>query len=267
MGVAAAAETPITTEGGEEGEDMSEAISTGAELPQVRASTEKARGTLFVAMGVVLLAILLAGFAPTFFLRAFFNVPAMRPFLYLHGTLMSAWFVVFLVQASLARTGSVAVHRKLGVAGAVVGVGALATAIIATWNALANGNIGTRIFWGNTGAFLAFAAFLALALYYRKRPYVHRRMMLFASISFIGPALGRMAGWPIASGIDLALFNNTGILLLVLGVLGHELIVDRRVHLLTAGSVVALFTVRILFTVVIPASAAGISFASSLVPG
>ena len=148
----------------------------------------------------------------------------------------------------------------------IIGVSALATAVIATFNSFASGSISSGIFWGNTGAYLAFSVFLFLAVCYRKQPYVHRRMMLYGSISWIGPAFGRMSTWPIADGLNLSVFNTTAISLLVVAVVVHELVVDRRVHLLTVLAILGLYTMRILFTRIIPASDTGMTIAGFIAP-
>ena len=92
------------------------------------------------------------------------------------------------------------------------------------------------IFWGNIGGVLAFTTLLSLGIAFRSNAYVHRRMMLFASISFVSPAVGRVAGWLAETGISLAMFNNSVILSLILAVLLYELVADRRVHLITRSS-------------------------------
>jgi hypothetical protein len=187
--------------------------------------------------------------------------------------------VLFLVQASLAHAGRIRRHRELGVIAATVGVGALLTAAFATWNSLVNPNPAqdftdplrlarrASIIWGNLGNITIFGAFLALGVYHRRRADIHRRLMLFASISIVSPALGRIAGWPIAEGIGLVAFNNLGVLLLVLAVVGHELLVDRRVHPLTVVCALALFAVRIVFGILIPATPAALDFVRPVGPG
>ena len=75
----------------------------------------------FLAMSIVLLVIVLTGFAPTLYLRAFFDVPPIPAWVYLHGAILTGWFVLLCLQSSLAVTGRIGTHRRLGVAGAVLG--------------------------------------------------------------------------------------------------------------------------------------------------
>jgi hypothetical protein len=59
-------------------------------------------------MFVVLLLIVFIGFAPTFYLRAFFDVTPIRPLLYVHGALFSGWFVVLIGQDAQTTSASAA---------------------------------------------------------------------------------------------------------------------------------------------------------------
>jgi hypothetical protein len=52
-------------------------------------------------MAALLLATVLVGFAPSFFLRAYFGTPPLPMYLQLHGVVLTAWFLLFFVQTSL----------------------------------------------------------------------------------------------------------------------------------------------------------------------
>jgi hypothetical protein len=63
-----------------------------------------------------LLAGLLVGFAKTFFLRSQFNVPPMPSYLYVHGLVLTTWFVLVLAQTCLVAAHRTDLHRRLGLA-------------------------------------------------------------------------------------------------------------------------------------------------------
>src|ERR1700732_2994486 len=68
-----------------------------------------------------------------------------------------------------------------------------------------------------------FAIPFALAIYWRRRPEYHRRLMLIASCGLTDAAFGRFPTLPLA-------FSPAGVdALILLGIL-RDLIVDRRVH-------------------------------------
>ena len=74
---------------------------------------------------------------------------------------------------------------------------------------------------------VSFAIPFALALYLRKKPEVHRRLMLVASCALTAAAFSRM---PILLWVPNRVFVSVGVeLLIFLGVV-RDLIVSRRVH-------------------------------------
>ena len=67
--------------------------------------------SFFFVSASALLLTLLIGFAPTLYLRAFFDAPPIPGYLYVHGGVLTAWFVWLLVQTTMVRLGRIAVHR------------------------------------------------------------------------------------------------------------------------------------------------------------
>jgi hypothetical protein len=58
---------------------------------------------------------------------------------------------------------------------------------------------------------------------------MHKRLMLLASISIVGPALARISRWPGLGG-EQGLFIPLAFLLLLLAVVLHDVIATKRVH-------------------------------------
>jgi hypothetical protein len=174
------------------------------EITARRASLGSER-RFFVAITAVIIAAILAGFAPSWFLRPWLYRPEMLPFtplVWLHGLLFTGWALLFMTQVGLVSAGRLDVHRRLG----IVGVGfAVAMAVVGTFAAL----YGVARASGPPGipplSFLAvpllsvpiFAGLILTGLHFRRRPDAHKRLMLLAMIGFLPPALGRM---PIFSG-------------------------------------------------------------------
>ena len=78
-----------------------------------------------IAAAVALLAVLV-GFAPSFYLKFVFQrPPALTVLLVVHGVVMTAWFALFVVQAQLAASRNLRLHRRLGTGGV-----ALAAAVL-----------------------------------------------------------------------------------------------------------------------------------------
>jgi hypothetical protein len=74
----------------------------------------------YSAMALALLAVVLAGFTPTFFGRAWFAAGApLRPGVVMHGVIGSAWVLLFALQAALVAGHRVEWHQRLGLLGAL----------------------------------------------------------------------------------------------------------------------------------------------------
>src|SRR5512141_447358 len=96
----------------------------------------RTRNRFFLAMAGTLLLLVLVGFSPSLYLRVFFPVPPIPTYLHLHGAVLTSWFAWLCLQASLIQVGKPAVHRQLGVIGAVIGVAVIGAALLATLNAV-----------------------------------------------------------------------------------------------------------------------------------
>jgi hypothetical protein len=64
-----------------------------------------------------MLASVLLGFGPTYYLAGVFHAPLPSRIIHIHGAVFSCWILLLLVQNSLAWAGRVDIHRKLGLAG------------------------------------------------------------------------------------------------------------------------------------------------------
>jgi hypothetical protein len=209
------------------------------------------RGGFFLVTSMVLFAIVLAGFARTLFLRALFDVPEIPPYLYVHGAVLTGWYAWLIVQTSCVAARRVDLHRRFGIVGvglgvAVVIVGALTMLRFGPRLAERGVSVEARleflseIVWANIQMLVCFSAFLLAAVVYRRRPHIHKRLMLLASVSTIPPAASRIFDWPIWRLGDNALFPVLCTLALFVGALGlHDLRSLRSVHQVTlVGGVV-----------------------------
>ena len=107
---------------------------------------------------------------------------------------------------------------------------------------------------------LAFVIYLITALLNRRRPVLHKRLMLFASISLILPALARVANWPAFGWIEEIPFTTATWLFLLIPLVLHDLIADKRLHKTTV-----LGGVYFILTVFLPLVISGAEFAQDLV--
>lgn len=163
-----------------------------------------------VAMAIVATATAFAGFAPSYFLRTFLHIarfPTGRPIpeswpvlIHLHALVFSSWFLLLIIQTTLSATGHLSIHRQLGIVGAF-----LAASMVVFGFALAvhgardgfnpGGPFGTPIEFMAVGMMdiVVFAGFIAAGLCFRRRPEVHKRLMILGTFGgLMWPAITRM---------------------------------------------------------------------------
>ena len=141
----------------------------------------------YMVMGVVAILVAAAGFGRSFY-GVMTGTKTLTLLVHLHAAVFSAWLVLYLVQAGLVATGRTAVHRRLGIVGvalavAVVGIG-YPTAITAARHGYDLDNTGDplRYLVFTLGDLVSFTILVPVALWYRKRPEVHKRLMLLITV-------------------------------------------------------------------------------------
>lgn len=149
--------------------------------------------------------------------------------LYLHAAVFGGWLVVLVTQALLIWTRNPRLHRKLGwfglgIAVLMVGVGFATTVIMGHAHLLREGPAAAMFMYRPFEDITFFAAAFGLAVYWRKRPDIHRRLMLLAAIALTPPAISRIPGLPTLSTV----YAGTD-LLLVIAII-HDLVTTRRIH-------------------------------------
>jgi hypothetical protein len=169
----------------------------------------------FAAAAVAMLAIMAAGFHP-YYLRGEGMAgraiaPELATLVLVHGAAMTAWLTLFLVQSLLVPARKLRLHMKLGWAGVAIALVASGSGFMVAVESVRP--VPAIPFWGMTyRQFMLvmlievalFTAFVLAGVLLRKRPKVHKAMMLLASLSILAGATVRMpvffpvfgeAGW------------------------------------------------------------------------
>jgi hypothetical protein len=188
----------------------------------------------YTGMAAAFILIVFAGFAPTYYLRPYFQARPLGPLLHLHGVIFSAWIILLLVQTTLVATKRTSVHRRLGIAGGVIAismvvVGSLTALVRARNFEVPPGTSSPLVFLTiPLGDMLVFAILVGAAFYFRRQVDVHKRLMLLATIAILPAAVGRLQFAFIQQWGPLAFFGLPDLLILVC--LAYDLISRGRPH-------------------------------------
>jgi hypothetical protein len=171
----------------------------------------------YLGAGLVSLGLVFWGFAPTYYLKLIFAAPALATRLHIHGAVMSSWLVLFLVQAILVSARRTQWHRRLGTIGVFVAIGVVLVGSTTTINAAAR-EVGRHSVEADARVMVLclelvqmalFAGLVAAAIWMRRRPDYHKRLMLLATACMMPSAFSR-----IPLNLTFMVSGNASILLL-----------------------------------------------------
>jgi hypothetical protein len=192
--------------------------------------------TFYIVMAAVVVATVFAGFARTYFLRPYFNTEPLMPLLHLHGVVFTSWIALYLAQTILVAAKRTDIHRRLGIVGAVIAVlmiliGTLTAIIRAQQGAAPPGGPPPLVFLVIPLAdMLVFASLVGAGFYFRRRPDVHKRLMLLATISILPAAIARLPS--VLQAGPVAFFGLAD--LFIVACLIYDFISRGRIHRATA---------------------------------
>jgi hypothetical protein len=204
---------------------------TSAQAP-VLTTGKRSERFFYFGLSVMIAATVFAGFAPTYFLKSYFGSPPLIPLLHLHGLVFTSWIVLLLTQTTLVAANRTDIHRRLGIAGGVIAVTIVVvgttTAIIRARQGAAPGGTLPLVFLAiPLFDMLVFSSLVSAGFYYRRRPDVHKRLMVLATISILSAAIARLPFGILKAGPPA--FFALADLFIVACVL-YDLISRRRLH-------------------------------------
>jgi hypothetical protein len=213
-------------------------------------------------MAVAFLLTAVVGFGPTYFFKPVHPSPPLSPLLHMHGMVFTAWLVLLIVQSGLVRADRTDLHMRLGMFGAVLAalvvfLGLAAGIDAARRGATADGMTPLAFMIFPLGQIVLFGGFVAAGLWNRRKPEIHRRLILLGTISMLTPAISRM----VDKRSVLAMFLTLGFVVVAMI---HDWLSRRRVHpVYIVGGVILLVSGPL--RAVVGNSAAWQSFARMLV--
>ena len=214
------------------------------------------RHWFFVGMATILVAIVAVGFAPSFYLRTYFetgqpgaNYQTLPVYLIVHGVVLTLWYLLFLGQTVLVASRRTHLHRSLGVVGAVLAVAVFLASmlvVVRSVDRFSSGGVPSArppfVVIGDIGILILFALFVAGGIRFRRRPDVHKRLMLLASITIVAPAISRLPGAASLVPTSVVLVQ----LSLFAALVAYDIVSSRRVHLATVWGVILYVVVAVI---------------------
>jgi hypothetical protein len=159
-------------------------------------------------------------------------VPAI---IHVHAAVFASWLVLFVAQTMLVMRGRIRLHQQVGSWGIALAALMLVVGVMAAVSAARLGHRGIPgvefpdaegFLLLNLAATAVFTVLVAAAWVYRRKPQIHKRLMLMATVgALIGPGASRLPGvaghTPAIGGIMMAFLLAGPI---------HDLITRRRIH-------------------------------------
>ena len=198
----------------------------------------------YFCMSLLIPVVVIYGFSHTVDRDLIHATPSRPWILWVHGAVFSGWLVFFIFQSTLVRTHNVKLHRLTGWFGAGL---AVLISVLGIWTAIIMDRFrtvrldqpGVNTFFSiQTVDIASFTIFFWLAIYWRKKPEFHRRLVLIATCALTAAGFGRFPMIPhpwFYAGVDA---------LILLGV-ARDLIVNRRIHVVYRYALPALIVCQI----------------------
>jgi hypothetical protein len=191
---------------------------------------------VFRAAAIGALLVVVVGFARTYFLRPWLQLPPLAMFVHVHAAIMFAWIVVLVTQVILIARKQLAWHRRLGWTGLTLAVLVLVMGTSATWRAAVREVSGHTEDASNQLTVLGlemtqmalFAAFASLGFLLRRRAAYHKRMMIMATAVMLFNPIVR-----VLVALDVGAIINTTVIIvdaLILAVVATDAARHRHLH-------------------------------------
>lgn len=210
----------------------------------------------FTSMALATALAVFVGFSPSYFLRGAALGP-LTALYQVHGLVFTAWMLLLVVQTSLVAGRRTDIHRRLGIAGAVLAAAVFLVGMMVTVETLRrNGGppgLDPRTFFSiPLGDMIVFAVLVTAAIVYRQHAETHKRLILLATISLVTAAVARFFVTIGAPG-PLGLFLGTDLFVLALVV--YDFASRGRLHAATlwGGALVVVFKPLLLAVAFTPA--------------
>lgn len=255
--------------------------ATAVIAPVVTARARRVDRWFYISMALLMILFSVVAFGPSIIDPSTRNVPLpLTPLVLAHAIVSAAWLVLFLAQATLVATGRVALHRRVGVFGAML---TAVFIVVGYFTLIAEARRGfdlsgdlvrpapsaggpnpdlVALLWN----FLTFGILAGVGLWYRHRPAVHKRFMLLAMLGGLSNTpLGHVVGhWPALQPWAGIIFPVSTAAFLSMSAI-YDRVSHGRIHAVSLWGAILAFASAVLFFSLIQPSAAWREFAIWLI--
>jgi hypothetical protein len=193
----------------------------------------------FVTMTALAFAIVFVGFAPTFYLKEFFDTPPLKPLVHVHGIAFTLWPLLIVTQVLLIRRGNYALHRTLGTVGMIIVAVMVITGYMVIFGKPRPTEAARAFIFTPMLDLLIFPALVIAGIRFRRDAARHKRLMYLATFFTVGAGMRRvlellnidtrmdLGWWPFSFGFT-AMF-----VLLLVPLLVYDAATLKRIHPVT----------------------------------
>jgi len=208
----------------------------------------------FVALAWFYAVVAVVGFAPNLH-EHFSGAYEIHPVAWIHGAIMTTWLALLITQTTLAASGSVRQHRKLGLLSLALAPLVGLSMIIASRRQLLAEVLPVEHFqydllFLEVVELVLFVVFFTWAFLARRRPDSHKRYMIFATAILLQAAVDRM--WWFLPGASLSHHwgQDVYVYALLLPLFAFDFVSLGRIHRATLTGTAMLITGHVLANVV-----------------
>jgi len=194
----------------------------------------------FPLMALTALAVVAAGFAPTYYLGFWFGAPPLQAIVHVHAMAFTAWLLLLLSQTLLIRLRKVRWHRAMGKLAAGVVVVMVITGYMVIVGKPRPTPFTRAFIFTPMLSLLLFPVLFGLAIRFRRDPATHKRLMLLATIAIANAGVSRLLRMVGLEAVRYFQGYAVTYLLLLLPLIAFDLIRLRKLHPATVWGMVIL---------------------------
>ncbi len=210
----------------------------------------------YIGIGLLIALMAVVGFWPTYFGPLLIGTLQTVPVIHFHATVYSGWLLLFIAQVVFASTGHLALHRKLGKVGIYYGFGLVIVGVFTALSRFASRVQAARLEEvqlplapiAPLSDMIVFPIFFGAAVLYRRKPEIHKRLMIVATTILLIAAVGRMTflgppgflNTPMPPLVFLVVWFSP-----ILLAMGYDFITKRLIHPVYVIGLVGLFILRL----------------------